>query len=293
MICDHPPHCTVVDRSRTSINRGIGWGMDWELDPAEFAAILEEFRANTTELLRVLSTQLLRLERNPHDGSPVREMFLCAHTIKGGAAMLGLDAIREVTHAMEDVLGVLRDGGRFLEPGLTDLLFRTLDVVRDLLNNTGDAAPLSITEVQVTEELRAWVANPPPAPLHNERPHVLLVEDSATVRALEVMVLSGAGFEVDAVRDGQEALVMAQTRQYEVVVSGAETRGLRGIELASALRRLPSTVSVPFILLSSDESLDHRQRAAAAGVDAVVSRGTYNHHPLLEVIQVLINRVKR
>lgn len=267
--------------------------MDWELEPDEYDAILEEFRSNTTELLRILSTQLLRLERDPRDSSPVREMFLCAHTIKGGAAMLGLIPIRDVTHAMEDVLGILRDGGRLLDPALADLLFRTLDVVRDLLNAAGDAASLDATGDQVTEVLRAWVANPPPVLLPSERPHVLLVEDSATVRALEAMLLSDAGFDVDAARDGQEALAMAQTRQYEVVVSGAETRGLRGIELASALRALSSTVSIPIILLSSDDSLEHRQRAAAAGVDAVVPRGTYTHHPLLEVIQVLMNRVKR
>lgn len=266
--------------------------MDWELEPDELDAILEEFRSNTTELLRILSAQLLRLERDPHDSSPVREMFLCAHTIKGGAAMLGLAPIRDVTHAMEDVLGMLRDGGRLLEPGLADVLFRTLDVVRDLLNATGDAASLGATGDQVTEALCAWVANPPPV-LQSERPRVLLVEDSATVRALEAILLSDAGFDVDAVRDGQEALAMARTRQYEVVVSGAETRGLRGIELASALRALSSTVSMPIILLSSDDSLDHRQRAAAAGVDAVVARGTYTDHPLLEVIQVLMNRVKR
>jgi hypothetical protein len=56
---------------------------------------------------------------------------------------------------------------------------------------------------------------------------------------------------------------------------------------------LPATLSVPIILLSSDDSLDHRQRAAAAGVDAVVPRGSLTQHPLLMVIQTLMNRVKR
>jgi len=40
--------------------------------------------------------QLLRLERDPGDTQPVRAMFLAAHSIKGGAAMLGLVELREV-----------------------------------------------------------------------------------------------------------------------------------------------------------------------------------------------------
>ena len=102
--------------------------MDWKLEPAELAAILEEFRSNSLELLRVLSTQLLRLERNPDDHIPIREMFLCAHTIKGGAAMLGLAPIRDVMHAMEDVLVALRDEVRSLDQRLADLLFHGFDL---------------------------------------------------------------------------------------------------------------------------------------------------------------------
>jgi chemotaxis protein histidine kinase CheA len=267
--------------------------MEWELEPAELAAIMDEFRSNTLELLRILSTQLLRLERNPRDSAPVREMFLCAHTIKGGASMLGLAAIRDVTHAMEDVLAILRDGNRSLGPDLADLLFRALDVVRDLLGETGDSSVAQVAGHELTKALRDWASAPPDQSLPGERPKVLLVEDSATVRALEVMLLSDAGFDVDAVKDGQEALALARTRQYGVVITGGETRGLRGVELAAALRRLPATLSVPIILLSSDDSLDHRQRAAAAGVDAVVPRGSLTQHPLLMVIQTLMNRVKR
>ncbi len=55
----------------------------------------------------------------------------------------------------------------------------------------------------------------------------LLVEDSATVRMLESMLLIEAGFEVDAVADGREALARATAQPYSLLVTGVETRGLR------------------------------------------------------------------
>ena len=74
------------------------------VDPMAF---LGEFWAEATEYLNTFDEQLLRLERDPLDSQPVRAMFLAAHSIKGGAAMLGLIELRELSHALEDVLDVL------------------------------------------------------------------------------------------------------------------------------------------------------------------------------------------
>ena len=49
------------------------------------SAFLDDFRAEAADRVRELDAQLLALERDPSDPSPIREMFLAAHTIKGGA----------------------------------------------------------------------------------------------------------------------------------------------------------------------------------------------------------------
>ena len=98
-------------------------------------ALLGEFRAEATEYLNTLDAQLLQLERDPVDTQPVRAMFLAAHSIKGGAAMLGLVELRELSHALEDVLGVLRDERRPLVRATADVLFRAVDRLRALLSD--------------------------------------------------------------------------------------------------------------------------------------------------------------
>src|ERR671934_1258592 len=105
------------------------------MNPSEFLA---EFKAEALEKLDLIAAQLLRLERATGDLQPVREMFLAAHTIKGGAAMLRLADIEALAHALEDLLGSLRDQRRTLDAETADLLFQSLDHLRRLIET---AAP--------------------------------------------------------------------------------------------------------------------------------------------------------
>src|SRR5947208_3454518 len=133
-------------------------------DPAAF---LDDFRAEAADRVRDLDAQLLTLERDPSDLRPIREMFVAAHTVKGGAAMQ----------------------------------------------------------------------------------------------------LSDAGFQVDALADGAEALVRILEGSYALVIASVETRGLRGLDLATALRGSQTRRHVPIILMSSAEHPADRQRAADLGID--------------------------
>jgi chemotaxis protein histidine kinase CheA len=263
-----------------------------------WAAYLDEFRSEATEHLRALATQLLRLERDPGDPSAVREMFLSAHTIKGGAAMLEIADVRELAHALEDVLGVLRDDLSQFDSQLADLLFRTLDAMRELLDGATPGGPgLAEGDAALAAELRrraAAGAEPPPEPAAGQpatataRPRVLLVEDSATVRMLESMLLVEAGFEVDALADGREALARATAQPYSLLVTGVETRGLRGLELAGALRRHPAAQRLPIVVMSSDDNAEHRRLAAEVGVQAYIRKGSLGQRRLVETVRELV-----
>jgi CheY-like chemotaxis protein len=204
--------------------------------------------------------------------------------------MLGFDDIQQLAHSLEDALATLRDGKRWLDGELADLLFRAFDMLAVLVAETADRnTTLGSRATELVLMLRAWQNAPQqPAIAETPAPRVLLIEDSATVRALETMVLSEAGYVVDAVADGKQALALALAHSYDLVVSGAETRGLRGLDLARALRAIPSRAQVPVIVISSDNTAEHRARASAAGVRALVQRGSVDHQPLLEAAQQVL-----
>ena len=107
------------------------------MNPTEFIA---EFREEAGEKLDAIASQLLRLEREPSNTQAVREMFLAAHTIKGGASMLRLTHIQELAHGLEDVLAGFRDHGRTLDRLTADRLFQTIDRLRALVQSASPRA---------------------------------------------------------------------------------------------------------------------------------------------------------
>ncbi|HET8631276.1 MAG TPA: Hpt domain-containing protein [Thermomicrobiales bacterium] len=254
----------------------------------DLTPFLREFRAEALEHLATLDAQLLALERDPADPAPIRAMFIAAHTIKGGAAMLGLAAVGALAHALEDALARLRDGRRTLDAAGADLLFRALDALRALVDRpAGDDGAAEPSASGPAEELRSWAADAPaPAPLVAAAPagmpRALLAEDSATVRLLETMLLEEAGCAVDAVASGTEALALARANRYALVVAGLDLDGLSGLDLAAALRDLPVVVT------SGDDAPERRRRALDAGARAFVPKGSLAAHALPAAVRDLL-----
>src|SRR5215211_8261437 len=83
--------------------------------------------------LATLSELLLELERDGGDRELLSSIFREAHTLKGGAAVVGLDDVMRVAHAMEEVLEGLRSGDATATQGLVDALLGAVDGIRELL----------------------------------------------------------------------------------------------------------------------------------------------------------------
>lgn len=93
----------------------------------EFLAI---FRDEANELLDAMVAQLLACERGLADERVAIDLlFRHAHTLKGSAGILGLDDIRQLAHAVEDVLEEPRRTGSY-PPEITEPLLRAVDVMR-------------------------------------------------------------------------------------------------------------------------------------------------------------------
>ena len=93
----------------------------------EYTEDLSIFLEEVDELLANTEQNLVELEKSPSGEALIQEVFRAMHTIKGGAATLGLQDGVEVTHAMENILDTIRSGERALTPDVTDLLFSVLD----------------------------------------------------------------------------------------------------------------------------------------------------------------------
>ena len=114
------------------------------------AELTDIFRDEATQRLDRMDAVLLAIESGRADAEAVNSLFRDAHTIKGAAAMLGLDDIRILAHAAEDVLAPVREAaagaaGAF-PAGLVSPLLRVTGALRALAAvpaepGTGPAGP--------------------------------------------------------------------------------------------------------------------------------------------------------
>ncbi|HEY6479904.1 MAG TPA: Hpt domain-containing protein, partial [Streptosporangiaceae bacterium] len=116
-----------------------------ELD-AELADI---FRQEAAERLDQMDAGLLAVEAGDAGAADLDALFRNVHTIKGAAGMLGLDDIRTLAHAAEDVLASVRTAGAF-PPGLAGPLLRTTGVLRACVTGAPEPVDEAIADLAAT-----------------------------------------------------------------------------------------------------------------------------------------------
>ena len=77
-------------------------------------SLFELFRMEAEEQVRVLQNGLLELESGGATAATLEALMRAAHSLKGAARIVGLDAIVNLTHAVEDRF-VAAQQGRMLD----------------------------------------------------------------------------------------------------------------------------------------------------------------------------------
>jgi len=83
-----------------------------------------------------MTSGLLALEAEPANPAPLDGVFREAHTLKGGAGLVGLHKVSHLSHRLEDLLEELRLGSRVATPRLTDSLLKAVDGLGRLINGS-------------------------------------------------------------------------------------------------------------------------------------------------------------
>ena len=92
----------------------------------------ELFRAEARERLGEMNTSLLALERG-EGADRVAELFRAVHTVKGMAAAMGYAAVRDLSHALETLLDLLRRGMMPITPAVIETLFESVDTLESAI----------------------------------------------------------------------------------------------------------------------------------------------------------------
>ena len=112
--------------------------------PEQQQRIMGYFIEEAKDHLNTIEQGLLNLQTTIEDPELVNEVFRAAHSVKGGAAMLGLTSIQQTAHRLEDSFKVLKECSVKVDQQLESLFLRIFDTLQGLLEQL--SGPFGLTE---------------------------------------------------------------------------------------------------------------------------------------------------
>ncbi|WP_165423778.1 response regulator [Ktedonosporobacter rubrisoli] len=117
--------------------------------------------------------------------------------------------------------------------------------------------------------------------------HILVVDDSPSVRRVVGNTLKQNGWEVQTARDGVEALEMISYETPAAVLLDIEMPRMDGYELIATVRAQEQYRTLPLVVLTSRAAAKHQQRAMQLGASAYVVK-PYQDENLLNTLSSLV-----
>lgn len=132
-------------------------------DQMRDASLLELFSLEADAQTQVLSAGLLALERNPTQADQLEACMRAAHSLKGAARIVGVDAGVSVSHVMEDCLVSAQENRLYLQPEHIDALLQGTNLLMRIATPGNDVGP---ADVEAYVALMERLLDPSQAPVN-------------------------------------------------------------------------------------------------------------------------------
>lgn len=99
---------------------------------------------------------------------------------------------------------------------------------------------------------------------------IMIVDDSASLRQVVNIALSGAGYEVIEACDGCDALGKLDGRKVHLIISDVNMPNMDGISLVKEIKQRADYKFTPIIMLTTESQEEKKSEGQAAGAKAWV-----------------------
>lgn len=123
------------------------------------------------------------------------------------------------------------------------------------------------------------------------KPYALIVEDEAALVELLRYNLESEGYEVGVANDGEEALLLLDERQPDIMLLDWMLPKLSGIEVCRRLRARPATRNLPVVMLTAKSEEVDRIRGLDTGADDYVVK-PFSMTELKARIRAVMRRIR-
>jgi chemosensory pili system protein ChpA (sensor histidine kinase/response regulator) len=145
----------------------------------------------------------------------------------------------------------------------------------------------ALAQARLRRVLTAEVRQAPVAEAEEERPLIMVVDDSITMRRVAERTLLRNGFRVSTAKDGMDAMGKLQTEYPAVMLLDIEMPRIDGFELATYMRNSETLKGVPIIMITSRSGDKHRARAEQIGIERYMIK-PYQEDQLIQSIHELL-----
>ncbi len=129
-------------------------------DNSFFEELQTDFLNESAFMLEQYEEYMMKLENSQDPAKDLTDIFRVAHSVKGGAAAVGLTDLSKFAHVMEDLLDLLRSQPSLVNSNVISLLLQSGDELKNRVTflqqgNKGgwDTTALKTQLIQITEEL--------------------------------------------------------------------------------------------------------------------------------------------
>lgn len=120
---------------------------------------LKEFILDANEQLEKIEQAVINLEKR-FSKNDIDELLRAFHTLKGNSSIVGLAELMEISHAVEGVIGDVKNNVVPMSPEITDMVLASVDSIKQHLkggavkNKQLDSAPLLAKIAKVRQGLK-------------------------------------------------------------------------------------------------------------------------------------------
>ncbi len=119
---------------------------------------------------------------------------------------------------------------------------------------------------------------------------ILIVDDSASLRRVVQIALTGAGYEVIEASDGKDALAKISKlagKKLHLIISDVNMPNMNGIEFVTEVKKDPSYKFTPVIMLTTESEDAAKQKGREAGAKAWIVK-PFNQTQMINAVSKLI-----
>jgi len=173
-------------------------------------------------------------------------------TRRFGGTGLGLAITKRLAEMMSGSVGVQSEPGRGSTFWLTARLGKS-------------ATPPAAAGVAKIDAEAALRHNPGAGP-------ILLVEDDPISQEVARTLLERVGLQVVCAGNGADAIELARSTRYALVLMDMQMPGIDGLQATAAIRALPDRQDTPIIAMTANAFEEDRRRCLAAGMNDFISK---------------------